>query len=270
MRLPVPALRPLLRSTTFAGAALVAAVALACGGGGDEPEPVTAEQATAIVSDGLLTAEDLPNASWETEETDLLAAGDSEGESDIPLEDPDDLFDNTPSCQAVAEALGVLDEEDGPPSLADVERSFTVGGTGDSLVLRNVVSNVFVPDPEVGVAEPFEQLRGVFNADSMRPCFEDAFRASFEEGEGVILSSIDVYEPDRVVTDGVGIAVDLQAIAMFVPLDLHLQMHFWPEGPAAGTLMLLEMNSELVQRNAGSIVDNASTRLAAAVEANTD
>ncbi len=245
-------------------ACAVAALALACSGGSD---PVTPEQAAAIVAAGVLMQEDLPAGSWAVEETDNLLADaeESEGAGAEALQDPDDLFANTPSCQAVAALLEDLNQEDVPP-LADLERSFTTGG--ESLVVRNVVSNVFVPDEQVEIDEAFNRLQAVFSADGMRACFEDAFRESLESEEGIVLSGLEVHEPEYTAEGGVGIAVDLEALAVIIPIALHLELHMWAEGPAVSSLVLMELNSDLVQRNAGSIVDNARSRLAAAVEAN--
>ncbi len=249
------------RGAGLAVCALVASVVLACSGGGEE-EPVTAEQAAAIVAAGLLAEEDLPSATWEAEETDNLTQDDAASEDG--LEDPDDLFASTPACQAVSEILQAANEDSTP--LADIERAFNNGDGG--LVARGVTSNIFVPDPSLDIDEQFDRLSDVFTPDGMRACFEDGFRASLEGEEGVVISGIEVYAPETVAPGGIGLAMDLEAIALIIPIELHLEMHMWPEGPAVGSLMIMEMNSELLRENAGDIVDNAHSRLAAAVEAN--
>lgn len=250
--------RPSIRRGAATLACVLAASAvLGCGGGGDDP--LTPEQAAAIVAAGLVTEADLPSLTWDIEELDNLAAAAEAGDD----EGFDDFIQTTPACQALALAVG---DREGEDLLADVERSFTNGG--DSLVLRNVESNVFVPHPDVDIDARFQTLDDLFTADSLRACFEEGLRDSLESKGGIVISAIEISDPEHRFPDGVGVAVDLAAIALIIPIEMHLEMHMWPEGPAVGSLMFMEINSTLLQQNTGDIVDNAQSRLAAAVKAN--
>jgi len=257
--------RPLL----LLGAALTALTSLVALGCSSEAEPLTAEQAAAVVAAGLLTEEDLPSADWTVTEGEDAA---SEDEAIGP--DTDDLFANTEACQdlqaAIEEVLGseaAAAEE--TPSLAEATRTFEFGGD-EQLAMRSVEASVSVPADPADVEAGFEALREVMNADAVRPCFESAFTEALSGGEemGVTISRIDVTEPAKVNDDAVAIAIDLEAIAVIIPINLHLEMHFWPEGPAVGQLMIMELNSELLKDSAPEILEAARTRLAAAVEAN--
>jgi|GEM_PF-3255983 len=253
--------RPLLL-VGVAFAALTALVALGCS---SEDEPLTPEQAAAIVEAGLVAEEDLPSTVWEV--TDGPAEDGGEGE------EPDDMFAGTEACQdleAAIEAFAVSEGEDTPP-LAEGERSFDAGG--ESLVLRSVQTSVIVPDDPAEVEQGFTALREVFNAETLRPCFEEAFMEGFlssdgADAEGVAVTELALTEPETVIEDGVGIALDVEAVAFIIPIALHLEIHMWPEGPAVGSLMFMEMNSELLQENSADMLEAARTRLAAAVEAN--
>ncbi len=259
--------RPLL----LLGAALAALTSLVALGCSSEAEPLTAEQAAAVAADGLLTEEDLPSAEWEIAEGEEAA---SDGGEDAVGPDTDDLFANTEACQdleaAIEELIGRDDEttEDTPP-LAEASRSFDFGGD-DQLIFRSVQASVSVPADPAEVDAGFEALREVMNADTVRPCFESAFTEALAGGGemGVTISRIDVTEPAKVSDDAIALAIDLEAIAVIIPINLHLEMHFWPEGPAVGELMLMELNSELLADSAPEILEAARARLAAAVEAN--
>jgi hypothetical protein len=244
--------------------ALTALVALGCS---SEDEPLTAEQAAAVAAAGLLTEEDLPNAEWTVTE----GEGAEDAEEDIG--DTDDLFASTESCQdlqaAIEELFGTEEEAEETPSLAEATRTFDFGGD-DQLVLRSVEASVSVPADPAEVEAGFEALREVMNADAVRPCFESAFTESLSGGEdmGVTISSLEVTEPAKITDDAIAIAIDLEAIAVIIPINMHMEMHFWPEGPAVGELMFMELNSDLLKDNAPEILEAARTRLAEAVEAN--
>ena len=154
------------RGATVVAVALAATVLAACSGGED---PVTPEQAAAIAAAGLLVEEDLPSITWEVEDEDGDETPAGEG-----LDDPDDIFATTPSCQAFVEAIGEGQTAEERESLADVTRTFDNGG--DSLVVRSVSSNVTVPDPETDLEGRFEAVRSLFTPDNMRACFEDGFQ----------------------------------------------------------------------------------------------
>ena len=258
--------RPLL----LAGAALAALFALACSDSADEP--LTAEQAAAIVEAGLLTEEDLPSSTWTV--TDGAADDDTEGDTADSAPDADDMFGDTAACQDLETAIEDLVGDENAAdthALAEGERTFEAGG-GDSLVVRSVQSSVSVPADSADVEAGFEALRKVFNAETLRPCFEEGFMASFTEGsegaEGITVTELEVTEPATIARDGVGVALDFTAIAFIIPIELHLEMHFWPQGDAVGSLMIMEMNSELLRDGAADLLTAAEARLADAVEAN--
>lgn len=252
--------RPLLLAVAFA--ALTALVALGCS---SEDEPLNAEQASAIVEAGLVAEEDLPSTAWEVTEGPTEDAADGE--------EPDDMFAGTEACQdleAAIEAFAVSEGKDTPP-LAEGERTFEAGG--DSLVLRSVQTSVIVPEDPAEVEQGFAALREVFNAEALRPCFEEAFMEGFlgsdgADAEGVAVTELALTEPGTVIEGGVGIALDVEAVAFIIPIALHLEMHMWPEGPAVGSLVFMEMNSELLEENAADMLGAARARLASAVEAN--
>jgi hypothetical protein len=257
--MPLTPRRPLLLGVALA--ALTALVALGCT---SEDERLTAEQATALVEAGLVTEEDLPSTVWEVTE-----GSPDDGEAG---DEPDDMFAGTEACQdleAAIEAFAVSEGEDSPP-LAEGERSFDAGG--DSLVLRSVQTSVIVPAEPAEVEQGFEALREVFNVETLRPCFEEAFMEGFMsdggDAEGVAVTELAVTEPDTVIEGGVGITLQMEAAAFIIPIALHLEIHMWPEGPAVGSLMFMEMNSELLQENSADMLEAAHTRLASAVRAN--
>jgi len=255
--------RPLL----LVGAVLTVLTALVAVGCSSEDEPLTAEQAAAIVAAGLLTEADLPSADWivtEGAEQDEEAAG----------PDTDDLFASTEACQDLAAAIDALtgNEEDGTsarPNLAEASRSFEFGGS-NQLVLRTVEASVSVPTDPAEVEAGFEALRQVMNADAVRPCFEAAFTGALATGGemGLTIDRIDVTEPAKVSANAIAIAIDLEATAVIIPIVMHLEMHFWPEGPAVGELMFMELNSGLLKDAMPEILEAARARLEAAVKAN--
>lgn len=253
------------RTALFAAAIGLFALIAACGGDGDgdatpEPRVLTAEEAATLAQSALLTQEDLPNADWTVEDVDRLEGEQSEGGPS------DDLFGSTPACQEIAAAFEQLGADETTDSLANLERSFETSDDG-SLMMRSVLSGIVVPDPSVDVDETFASLREVLTADSIRPCFEAGMVAAMEDEGGLVVSRIDVDTPENVVENGVAIAMDLEAIALVVPLNLRLELHMWPAGQAVGNLMVMEMNSDLLARNMGSILENAQQRLAEAVAA---
>ena len=238
-------------------AAVLAAFSVACSDGSDEPP--TAEEAAAIVAAGLLEEADLPEATWTVEDTDLSTSPDGEGEDD-------DLM-TAESCATVNALFDEIEGSSGS-SLADVEREFT---TGDEAQFQqtSITSNVFVPDPEIDLEATFEDIREAFAIDAIRPCFEESLPELFGgEEAGITVTSVTVTEATHVAEEGIGIAVDLDAVALIIPLVLHLEMHMWPSGDAVGSLMLLDLNSDLVSENSAAIVEAAEQKLADAVEAN--
>ncbi len=264
------------RTALIAGAAIAlfsAILATACSGG---DEPLTAEQAAAIVQAGLLTEEDLPSVDWT-----ITDGPGEEDASDEDVSDPTEMFGESEACKDLAQAFIELGgsagdageggaAEDESDALAEAERAFEFGGD-ESLVIRNVQSSVSVLGTDEEVDAAFELLQEVMTADAMRPCFESIFTEALAGGEeaGVTISSLDISDPETLVNeDAVGIAMDLEAIAFIIPINLHLEMHFWPEGPAAGQLLFMEMNSETLQDAAPEIIEAAGTRLAEAVKAN--
>ncbi|MGE3960307.1 MAG: hypothetical protein AB7F65_01330 [Dehalococcoidia bacterium] len=255
--------RPALIAGT-AAAVLAALFSAACS---SEEEPLTAEQAAAIAQAGLLTQDDLPSAEWVVTEG---AQEDTDGEVDDPT-DTDDLFANTEACQALDEAMtaaGFTDEGGAFSPLAEAERSFDFEG-GESLVARSVQAGVLVRPEASDIDEAFEALREVMSADAVRPCLESAFTESLGGDEsGLTISTINVTDVEKVTDDGVGIGLDVEAVALIIPINLHMEIHMWPEGPAAGQLILMELNSETVQDATPEILEAARTRLAEAVEAN--
>lgn len=267
------------RSNLFIGAALLALtslIALGCSSGGTKA--LTAEQAAAVVAAGLLAEEDLPATSWEVTEGE--AEGDAEDSGaegeDGPVPDADSMFGETEACQELEAALAQFGGGDGESGgseetgsvLAEGERTFDAGG--DSLILRSVQAGVTVPADPDEVEAGFELLREVFNAETLRPCFEEAFTEGLGAGEesGVVLSELSVTDAANIIEGGIGIAMDVQALAFIITIDLHLEIHMWPEGPAVGSLMMMEMNSTLLQDNQAAILTAARTRLADAVKAN--
>ncbi len=251
------------RTLLLAALSALLVLAVACGGDDDNPSTptppprLTAEQADAVASAGLLTREDLPTADWFVEDFDYVA-------NPSDSSDEDDMWGNTPACQDVAAALDELSFGDSTP-LASKERDFN---TGDgSLMMRSVTSSVAVPDTDISLTELFGTLSQQFSADSMRPCFESGLVSSLEEDPDLLVTRINVYTPDAVIEGGVAIGLDLEAVAVIVPIELKLQMHMWPEGPAAGNLIVMEMNSDLLTRNMADILETAQQRLADAVAA---
>ena len=246
------------RHLLLIGAALTALVALGCS---SEEEPLTPEQADAVVEAGLLAEEDLPSSSWEI----------TDGPSDDETEDGDDMFTGSEACQDFEAALAQFDDEaEATPPLAEGERSFDAGG--ESLVVRSVQSAVAVPSDPAEVEAGFEVLREVFDAETLRPCFEEAFMEGFmgetEGSEGVAVTELSVTEPETIADDGIGIALDVTAIAVIIPIELHMEIHMWPEGPAVGSLIIMEMNSDLLREDSAELLATAQSRLADAVEAN--
>ena len=253
--------RPLLLGVAIA--ALAAFLGLGCT---SEDEPLTAEQATAILEAGLLTREDLPAAPWELTEGTAGDVSDAVGD-EVPIS----MFAGTEACQDLEAAMdafvGREEASEQTPPLAEGERSFDAGN--GSLVLRSVETSVVVPEDPTEVEQGFAGLREIFNAERLRPCFEEAFMEGFGgDAEEVGVTELALTEPDTLIEGGVGIALQMEAVAFIIPIALHLEIHMWPEGPAVGSLMFMEMNSELLQENSADILEAARTRLASAVEAN--
>lgn len=256
--------RPSLLLTGAAAAALGLTLLLSACGGDDEP--LTVEQAETIVQAGLLTVEDLPSVNWTVTEG-ATVSEDEEGISS------DDMFGDTEACRdleaAILEVTGQSAEgQEEIPPLAEASRSFEFGGD-QTLVARSVESGVAVPEDRSSIDDAFDLLREVFTADHVRPCFESSFQESMGgEDVGVVISRFEVTEPARVKPEGVALALDLEAVAFIIPINMHMQMHFWPEGPAVGQLFLIELNSDTLATGSEAILENARKRLADAVAAN--
>ncbi|MCB9482908.1 MAG: hypothetical protein H6675_02760 [Dehalococcoidia bacterium] len=255
------------RPALIAGTAVAVLAALFSTACKSESKPLTAEQAESLAQAGLLTQEDLPSAEWT-----VTDGPTTDGEQGDGPPDANTLFADTEACRDLEAAINAAGfstadaAEDAP--LAETERSFDFDG-GDSLVARSVQSSIAVPQDPKEIEAGFEALRKVMTADGVRPCFESAFTESLGgEDSGVTISSIEVTDIEKVTEDGVAIGLDLQAVAFIIPINLHMEMHMWPEGPAAGQLMIMELNSETLKDASADIREAARTRLAEAVKAN--
>ncbi len=244
---------------SLALAAFLSLFAVACSGGGEDA-PLTPEEAAALASAGLLTMEQLPGSGWEEvpatddpEEDDSLTAG----------------ADEIPACEPLAAFFEEGDaegEEDG--YLAEAEVEFN---SETDFIVRNVASAVAVTESEEEAEAQIEVIGEFFASDAARDCFEELFRAGFEEGgevEGVELTSLEVGEPLVTPEGGNGFAIDAEILAVVITLDMHMEMVFWHEGPAMGNLMWMEMNSETLRDEADALVASAEEQLATAVEEN--
>ncbi len=222
------------------------------------PVPLTPEFAGRLALAGLLTTADLPEADWTVEDVDHTGATGGGLASSAA-----NLFGATPEC---AEFVTVTEQISGGATgpLADQERTFDAGA--GRLLMRSVSSGVTVPEESTDLDDTFETLRALFDTENLRPCLEAGVTANIERDQDVSVSRIDVYTPETVIEGGVAIGVNVGAIAVILPLQISLEIHLWPQGPAIGSLIVMEMNSDLIARNMDSILENAQQRLAGAVQ----
>lgn len=243
-----------LRRTAVLAALGAAGLLVACGGG---DKAITAEQAPAVAAAALLTTADLPAGDWTA--TEGTPGDDSDSASD-------DIFSGAPSCAQFEAAFEGLAASTDVEPLAEASRDFD-GGDEASLVLRQVTTSVAVMPEDYDTAGRVKEMKDLFTADALKPCFEEGFAAAFGT-EGVTVNSLEVTNPTvKANAEAGAIAVDMDALAIILPIKLHMEIHFWSEGQVGGTLLFMELNSDLLQTNQKAIVDAAAKRVTDAIEA---
>ncbi|MDO9443763.1 MAG: hypothetical protein Q7K37_00455 [Dehalococcoidia bacterium] len=242
-----------LRRTTVLAVLGAAGLLVACGGG---DKAITADQASAVAAAALLTTTDLPAATWAVTENDPNATDDSD----------DGFFGEAASCQQFEAAFQGMSSGATVEPLAEASRDFD-GGDESSLVLRQITTSVAVMPEDYDTAGRVKEMRDLFTADALKPCFEEGFAAAFGT-EGVTINSLEVTNPTvKANGDAGAIAVDMDALAIILPIKLHMEIHFWSEGQVGGTLLFIELNSDLLQTNQKAIVDAAAKRVTDAIAA---
>ncbi|MDA0271074.1 MAG: hypothetical protein DWG83_01485 [Chloroflexi bacterium] len=235
---------------------------VACGGTEEAtpaptPEPareITAEAAPAVAAAGLLTLADLPEGAWEVNEG-----------SDNPAEAGVDggFFGDSPACDQFAAAFEGLTTGTDTSPLADATRSFSTGAI-ESLVVQEVTSAVAVMPADFDSAARVAELKALVTPEALQPCLDEAFAAAFGT-EGVTINQVAVTTPTTLANaDAGGVAIDMDAVMFILPIKLHLEIHFWSQGQVAGSLLIAEMNADLLATNMPAIVQAAASRLATA------
>ncbi|GMU41002.1 MAG: hypothetical protein AMXMBFR23_18680 [Chloroflexota bacterium] len=241
------------RAAALAGLAALGLLMAACGG--DSKKVITAEQAPTVAEAALIAMTDLPASEWE-DTTDESAGEDSA---------TDGLFAESPACQQFDAAFEGVAAGTSVEPLAEATRNFSSGNM-EALVMREVQSQIAVMPEDFDTAARVAEIKGLFTAEALQPCFEEAFAAAF--GAEVTINSLTVTNPTVTANDDAGaVAVDLAALAVILPINVHMEVHFWSEGQVGATLLFLEMNSDLVQTGRDALVQAAAKRVTDAIAA---
>lgn len=246
--------RTLAHRAAAAALLLIGAVAVACGGDDDQPR-FSPEQAERIVQLALLSESDLPTGEWTV--TEGVAESDEEGEDD-------DLFEGIPACSELQRAFEEF--EAGTASvekLASAERSFE--SSAGPIVQRQVEAGVSVFPRTENVQQALEGLSAIFTADRVRPCFEAAFSEAFE-GDDVAITRIDIVEPEFTLPGGVAVAVNLDVLAVIIPINVTMEFHFFGRAEVGASLAILEMNSTLLADGQREILEAFADRIETALD----
>lgn len=241
------------RAFVLAGLGAAAVLLAACGG--DSKKVITAEQAPAVAAAALIGLADLPASDW-TDTTDDSAGGSAAS---------DGIFAESPACQPFAAAFEGVAAGTSVAPLAEANRNFSSGDM-NTLVVREVQSQVAVMPEDFDTAARVAEMKGLFTAEALQPCFQEAFAGAF--GAEVTINNLTVTNPTVTANKDAGaVAVDLSALVVILPINMHMEIHFWSEGQVGATLLFLELNSDLVQTGRDALVQAAAKQVADAIAA---
>lgn len=217
-------------------------------------------EARQIAEASVLRSGDLPRASWTVSEDESWVG--SGNDSDSLFFDDDERF-ATSECQELIGRIEDVDFRSGEgASLAGASTSFD--SQAGTLSARQVSSLIAVFPNRSAALSADEVVRSIFSADGARPCFESAFRGL--EEDGFAITRISVVDSTDTLAGAQALALQVEGLAIFIPVNVLLELHAWSREEVLSVLMTLEVNSDLLQSNRLQLLERADTKIAKALE----
>jgi hypothetical protein len=245
-----PRARPVRGALLLAGALLLVA---ACGDEDNRNRVLDVATAEVIAAESLLIESDLPRAPW------LVIEQDEFGE-------PEDLageFLQAPECESLMRIVQGSGWGEVEP-LATASRGFQAEQGLFAVHLATSVVHVF--ETVDHATEAHELVSEVITGDELRQCFTEGF--SDLEQEGIEVRGIEIRDPTAAIEGSAGISAEIEVFALILTLESQLHLHVFQREHTVATLVVLEMNSQLLTTAQQALLEALDARVTVALEGN--